>query len=178
MSRLSNIFIAATATFALGYVAYFDYQRRHNASFRKQLSKSKKAAAQASKASDAASKQVKVQLVKEILVKSLTEDPIPTDVHKKEEFFMTSVTMGEQLASIPGNELEAALQFYRALSIYPNPTDILNIYQKSIPPAVYEYVIMMIAINPPSSVASFLNEGAAAAAPEAEAPIAEEVEQD
>ncbi|KAH3688716.1 hypothetical protein WICPIJ_000316 [Wickerhamomyces pijperi] len=177
MSRIFNTVLAATGAFALGYVIYFDYQRRNSAEFRKSLFKNKKRAEQNSKASEAASKQVKVQLVKQILVKSLAEDPIPTDAHKKEEFFMTSVTMGEQLASMPGAELEAALQFYRALSIYPNPTDILNIYQKSIPSAVYEYVIMMIAINPPSSVASFLNEGAASA-PTPAAEILEEVEQD
>ncbi|KAH3679160.1 hypothetical protein WICMUC_001171 [Wickerhamomyces mucosus] len=158
MSRLTSILLATTGIAALGYVAYFDYSRRNNADFRKKLTKNRKRQANLQKESDAKSKQAKVEVVKEVLTKSLKEDPVPTDVAKKEEFFMTSVTLGEQLASLPGQELQAALQFYRALSIYPNPTDILSIYQKSIPESVYEYVIMMIAIQPPQSVASFLNE--------------------
>ncbi len=35
-------------------------------------------------------------------------------------------------------EMDAALCFYKALAVYPNPTDILGIYQRSVPEEVYE----------------------------------------
>ena len=41
---------------------------------------------------------------------------------------MEQVAVGEQKAKV--DAIEAAICFYKALAVYPNPTDILGIYQK------------------------------------------------
>ncbi|CDR43610.1 CYFA0S12e02542g1_1 [Cyberlindnera fabianii] len=155
MSKVTAV-LATVGAVALGYAVYFDYSRRHNADFRRKLRKSKKQQQKQVEEQASKAKQVKVNEVKELLTKSLEEDPIPTDAAAKEQYFMTQVTMGEQLAAVPGNEIKSALCFYRALAVYPNPTDILNVYQKSVPQEIYEYIIMMMAMEPPLSIASFL----------------------
>ena len=52
--------------------------------------------------------------VKKALTEDLAANPIPTDLSKKEEFFMEQVATGEQLANNPGTKVEAALRFYKA----------------------------------------------------------------
>lgn len=38
------------------------------------------------------------------------------------------------MADIPGaDNIEAALCFYRALKVYPNPRELINIYDKTVP---------------------------------------------
>lgn len=152
----SSFIIGSIAAAAVGYAVYFDYSRRHNAEFRKALRKSAKKHAKIQTDEANSAKSAKVSQMKQILEESLKEEPLPTSPAEKEQYFMTQVTQGEQLASIPGNEIPAAIAFYRALSVYPNPTDILGIYQKSIPSDVYDNIITLIAIKPPQSVASFL----------------------
>lgn len=158
MGKFSYI-LAAAATLSVGYAIYFDYERRNSPEFRRKLKKSKKHHEKAVIEHEKEVKTVKLEAVKEALIQSMKEGPaIPTDAAEKERFFMTQVTQGEQLSAAPGEELNAAIHFYKALSIYPNPTDILNIYQRSVPAEIYEYIIMLIALQPPQAVANILSE--------------------
>lgn len=38
----------------------------------------------------------------------------------------------------PGSHLDAALSFYRALRIYPSPVELVMIYQKTVPPPIFQ----------------------------------------
>jgi len=152
-------FLAAAAAVTLGYAVYFDYERRTSPEFRKHLKKSKKHHEKKVIEEEKEAKTHKLEAVKEALIESIKEGPAPpTDAAEKEKFFMTQVTMGEQLSAVPGSELKAAIHFYKALSIYPNPTDILGIYQRSIPQEIYDYIIMMVALQPPQAVANILSD--------------------
>lgn len=156
-------FTTAVATFgalALGYAVYFDYARRHDPEFRKRIQKNNEKYAKAKEAAAHKVKTAQIEVVQKKLMESLANEPIPTEPAQKESYFMTQVTTAEQLAAVPGKEIDSALAFYRALAVYPNPTDILNVYQTSVPKHIYEYIIMMMALNPPLSVASFLGEEA------------------
>lgn len=57
----------------------------------------------------------------------------PTSVEEKEAYFLDQVTMGEQLGADPLRYLEAALAFYRGLKVYPQPQDLIGIYDKTVP---------------------------------------------
>ena len=105
-------------------------------------------------------KQLKLELVKQALLDDLAANPIPTDLSEKELFFMQQVALGEQLATKPQLKIDAAICFYKALAVYPNPTDILGIYQRSVPQDVYEVVVMMIAAHPPAAINNILGEQA------------------
>ncbi|CDO92382.1 unnamed protein product [Kluyveromyces dobzhanskii CBS 2104] len=139
-----------------GYAAYFDYQRRNNPEFRKQLKRKLKHHAELEKQAKEEAKQEKLKRVNEILIAELTKDPLPQDPSQREAAFSSNVELGEKLASVPGNELESALKFYKALSVYPNPSDLLGIYQRSLSEEIYENIVLMIALMPPSNVSSFL----------------------
>lgn len=148
------------ATAAVGYAVYFDYRRRHDVNFRRQLKK--RAVDQEKQALKLAKelKQLKLESVKQALLDDLEANPIPTDLSEKESFFMQQVALGEQLASKPQLKIDAAICFYKALAVYPNPTDILGIYQRSVPQDVYEIVVMMIAAHPPAAINNILGEQA------------------
>lgn len=163
--------VTIASIFAVGflsYAAYFDYNRRNSPSFRKQLKRSnaqeKKQAAKAQEES----RKSKMLAVKEALIQDLAKNPLPTG-ESKEGFFMEQVATGEQLANKANNKIEAALCFYKALAVYPNPTDIMGIYQNTVPEDVYELLVIMIAIQPPSNMSGIIGgadgvSGAASAA--------------
>ncbi|CCK68400.1 Tom20 family protein KNAG_0A07470 [Huiozyma naganishii CBS 8797] len=163
--RTSAAIGAAALLSATGYAVYFDYRRRNNAEFRKQLRhkavKQKKLAQQ-----DAArAKKERLTSVQAFLQAELAADPISTAVSEMESTFTANVELGKAVRG-PGNEMVAAAKFYKALAVYPNPADLLGIYQRTIPEAIYEYIVLMIAVLPPTNITSFINTEAAGAGAE------------
>lgn len=147
---------AVVATATLGYAAYFDYQRRNSAEFRKTLKKKAIKHNKRSQQQEHESKKSRVNNAKAALEADLAANPIPTAIEEKELYFMEQLALGERLALQSDSLTEAAICFYKALAVYPNPTDILGIYQRSVPEDVYEVVVMMIAVKPPATVSSVL----------------------
>lgn len=159
MGKFTTVAVAATSAF-VAYCVYFDYSRRNSSEFRKKLKKREAETKKLEQKKKEDSKKTKMEAVKAALD---SDFDLPEDIAEKETFFMTQVAVGEQLAAA-GKEVEAALSFYKALAIYPNPTDLLGIYQKSVPEDVYELIVMMIAVKPPATLSSILGNPAAAAA--------------
>lgn len=151
---------AVVATALAGYAIYFDYQRRNSKEFRKSLKKKAVKQQKHKEKVEKETKELKLETVKKALLEDLRANPIPTDLNEREAFFMEQVATGEQKAK--DNSIDAAICFYKALAVYPNPTDILGVYQKTVPEDVYELVVMMIAVYPPASVSSILNKGSPA----------------
>ncbi|KAG7809235.1 hypothetical protein KL921_003232 [Ogataea angusta] len=158
MSRALGYSVLAVAAAAVGYCVYFDYARRNNPDFRKKIVKNKKRAAKKAKQEAEADKKQKLEALKEKLNQSLADEPLPKDAAEKEKFFMTQVTIGEQMSALEGKDIEAAIHFYKGLAVYPNPTGILDIYQRTIPEHIYELIMMLTAIQPPASVMNVLQD--------------------
>lgn len=156
MANPASITFLSLAAGALGYCLYFDYQRRNNAEFRKSIYMKKRQAEKAEKLKVAASRAEKTEFLKEKLAESLLTNPMNTA--NKEQTFIEEVTRAEKLAAIVGKEVDAAIHFYRALSVYPDPAAILEIYQKSVPADVYELIMLLTAIAPPANITSLLSE--------------------
>ncbi|KAF7798911.1 hypothetical protein EIP86_010139 [Pleurotus ostreatoroseus] len=144
LARTSTIFTIAGATVITGLVAYafyFDYRRRNDASFRKKLRKEKKRvdkdAAQATPA------PLDAEALRNALNK-IREEELPEGPEEKEQYFMSQVGLGEQLSTQgPMYHLPAALAFYRALRVYPQPVELLVIYQKTVPPPIFSVIMEM-----------------------------------
>lgn len=51
--------------------------------------------------------------------------------------------------------MEAALCFYKALKVYPQPKDLISIYDKTVPKPVIDILAEMIAQDPTISVGPF-----------------------
>ncbi|CAB4252069.1 similar to Saccharomyces cerevisiae YGR082W TOM20 Component of the TOM (translocase of outer membrane) complex responsible for recognition and initial import steps for all mitochondrially directed proteins [Maudiozyma barnettii] len=162
----SNVFSSALAITGIatvvsvaGYAFYFDYQRRNNTDFRKSLKKKLRKQKKEEENQKEEAKQTKLQDIREFLKSELAKNPIPTDPTQIQNVFSNNVELGEHLSMTPGNELEAAAKFYKALAVYPKPTDLLGIYQRTIPENIYEIIVLMIAVMPPTNITDFISGG-------------------
>lgn len=117
--------------------------------FRKSLKRERRRAARAEKEKADAANNVQRQRI-EALVREAKEEGFPTDVEEKEAYFMEQVARGEALCAAgkstisygdkckltvvgPEGGIDAALCFYKALKVYPQPKDLINIYDKTVP---------------------------------------------
>ncbi len=128
------------------YAVYFDYKRRNDPQFRRQLKKESKRQARAAK-EEAEANTVRQREAIRAAVEEAKEEGFPTDVEEREAYFMQEVARGEGLSgegtsdysllapkankSTGTDNVEAALCFYKALKVYPQPSDLITIYDKT-----------------------------------------------
>ena len=134
----------------LAYAVYFDHRRRTDPNFRKQLKRESRRQARAAKEEAEANNTRQRQAIR-AAVEEAKEEGFPVDVEEKEAYFMQEVAKGEGF-SAEGSDLavgfhpliansfcsgtdniEAALCFYKALKVYPQPSDLITIYDKTVP---------------------------------------------
>lgn len=154
--KTSTVVIASVGAVAAGFVAYafyFDYKRRNDIEFRKALKKESKKQARAAKEEAEAGQAQQRILVREAVDRA-NEEGFPRDPEEVEGYFMQEVAHGEQMTqdgmssffNPNGNKpalthtfianadpVEAALCFYKALKVYPQPKELINIYDKTVP---------------------------------------------
>lgn len=86
----------------------------------------------------------------------MRSEEVPLGPEEKEQYFMKQVGIGEQLCAQgnqqfrfwkdfcligfqgPVYQLPAAMCFYRALRVYPSPVELIVIYEKTVPPPVFQ----------------------------------------
>lgn len=177
-----NVLAIAAATVATGvlaYLVYFDYKRRNDSQFRKKLRKhtphrssrariscpflpgkekkrvNKTVAEEKSQSAASDTAPSDTELLREAL-EQVKSEHVPSTSEEKETYFMTQVSMGEQLASQgaslfalfyttshpacsgPSLHVPAAIAFYKALRVYPTPVELIMIYQKTVPEAIFK----------------------------------------
>lgn len=148
-STIAAISAGTIVTGLLAYAAYFDYKRRNDPGFRKQLKKESKRTERAAKEEAEAQGAEQKKAIREA-VERANEEGFPKDPEEVEAYFMQEVAQGEGMVQkgmvifgllvgrgancLPGaDNVEAALCFYRALKVYPNPRELINIYDKTVP---------------------------------------------
>ncbi|KAF6011274.1 hypothetical protein HII13_002631 [Brettanomyces bruxellensis] len=149
-SKIIGWTFVGVAAAALSYCVYFDYERRHNPE-KEKLKRRLRCKLKRRKTK-------LFEVLKKKLNESLAASPLPTTLQEKEPYFLEQVSTGEKLGAIPGKEIDAAIYFYKGLAVYPNPTGILDIYQRTLPPQIYELVMKLTAIQPPKSVVNILGD--------------------
>jgi mitochondrial import receptor subunit TOM20 len=117
---------------ALGYAFYFDYRRRNDADFRKSLRRQHKKVARSNEAEAKASERSQKEKIKRAVQEAAAEG-FPTDPEDTETFFMQEVARGEGMCTDGSDPVDAALCFYKALKVYPQPRELINIYDKTVP---------------------------------------------
>lgn len=155
--RTSTIVIASAGAIITGFLAYavyFDHKRRSDPEFRKALKRESRREARAAK-EEAEAQGVQQKQAIENAVSEAREEGFPTDVEDKEAYFMNEVGQGEVLCQDGTKQIEAALCFYKALKVYPNPRDLIHIYDKTVPKPVIDILAEMIALDPTISVGPF-----------------------
>ncbi|KUJ16381.1 mitochondrial import receptor subunit tom-20 [Mollisia scopiformis] len=157
MVQTSTIVAATIGTVATGFLAYavyFDYKRRNDPQFRKQLKKESKRQAKAAK-EEAEAHTVRQRQAIRAAVEEAKEEGFPTDVEEREAYFMSEVARGEGLSGDGTDNVEAALCFYKALKVYPTPSDLISIYDKTVPKPVLDILAEMIAADSDLNLGSF-----------------------
>jgi len=138
--------VAVTVGGLLAYAVYFDHRRRTDPNFRKELKRESRRQARAAKEEAEADKIKEKAAIKEA-VKAAQEEGFPQNVEEKEAYFMEEVAQGEMLSQSGTDNFAAALYFYRALKVYPEPSDLVNIYDKTVQRPVLDILSEMIALD-------------------------------
>ncbi|KAK7188152.1 MAS20 protein import receptor [Paraphaeosphaeria sporulosa] len=144
------ISVGTIVTGLAAYAVYFDHKRRTDPEFRKQLKKESKRQARAAKEEAEAHGKEQKKAIREA-VASANEEGFPKDPEEVEAYFMQEVAQGEGMVqsgmATGADPVEAALCFYRALKVYPNPRELINIYDKTVPKPVLDILAEMIAVD-------------------------------
>ncbi|KAF2265772.1 protein import receptor MAS20 [Lojkania enalia] len=145
-AAIAAISVGTLVTGFLAYAVYFDHRRRNDPEFRKALKRESKQQARAAKAeAEAAGKEQKKTI--HAAVERANEEGFPKDPEEVEGYFMQEVAQGESMCQQGADPVEAALCFYRALKVYPNPRELISIYDKTVPKPVLDILAEMIAID-------------------------------
>lgn len=95
--RVSNHSAHPADIEGIAYAVYFDYKRRNDPQFRKQLKKESKRQAKAAK-EEAEAHTVRQRQAIRAAVEEAKEEGFPSDVEEREAYFMQEVAQGEGLA--------------------------------------------------------------------------------
>jgi mitochondrial import receptor subunit TOM20 len=120
------------ATGAIAYAIYFDHRRRSDPAFRRELRKQHKKLTRASEESARAAEVAQKERIRAIVAQA-NEEGFERDPDKTEGYFMQEVARGEAMCTDGSDPVDAALCFYRALKVYPQPVELISIYDKTVP---------------------------------------------
>ncbi|EAL88983.1 hypothetical protein KXW98_000354 [Aspergillus fumigatus] len=161
----TSTLVAASAgtilTGLLAYAVYFDHKRQTDPEFRRSLKRNNRRLARAVKEEAEAQGAMQREAIKKA-VQQAKDEGFPTDLEEKEAYFMGQVARGESLCAEGSNQIEAALCFYKALKVYPQPKDLISIYDKTVPKDVLEILAEMVAMDAGLKLGSFTGEGGSA----------------
>jgi hypothetical protein len=92
---------------------------------------------------------------------------------------MESRTNDALLSPAPEFYVAAAISFYKALKVYPAPQELIMIYQKSLPPAVFDLVMELISLEINAAASSSSSSASARGSQQlrSEDPILQELEE-
>ncbi|KAL8823831.1 MAG: hypothetical protein Q9170_008310 [Blastenia crenularia] len=146
--------VGALATGFLAYAVYFDHKRRTDPEFRKALKRESRRIAKAAKEEAEAQGAQQKQAIRQAVTEA-QEEGFPTSVEEKESFFMNMVGQGEALCQNESLQIEAALSFFKALKVYPQPGDLITIYDKTVPKPVLDILAEMVAFDGSMPIGNF-----------------------
>lgn len=145
-STIVTASVATAATAIVAYAVYFDYNRRADADFRRNLRRNERRQARAEKEEAEASTKRQRDAVKN-RVDEAKEEGFPSGVEEREAYFNEQVMTGEMLSNDPSKAIESALAFYKGLKVYPAPGDLIKIYDSTVPKPVLDVLAEMIAYD-------------------------------
>ncbi|TPX33990.1 hypothetical protein SmJEL517_g03203 [Synchytrium microbalum] len=135
----------AVAVASASYLVYFDYKRRNDVQFRKTLKRQKKALMKVQAEEEAARSRGRAATAGG---SSDDADKIPTNVEEKEKYFMDQLQSGEILyRKGPAHYQAAAACFMRAMKVYPQPLELISLFQKSLPEPVFQILMEMMSAD-------------------------------
>jgi len=120
----------------VAYALYFDHKRRTDATFRRALKKQHKKISKSLEEESAAAERTQKDKIRRVVAEA-NEEGFPKDPEETEGYFMQEVARGEGMCTDGSDPVDAALCFYRALKVYPQPRELISIYDKTVPKVCY-----------------------------------------
>lgn len=90
------------------------------------------------------------------LAKSLESDPLQKSC--EEISLANELALGESAAEKQGGQMNAVISFYRALMLYSDNDELLQVYKQTIPTKIYNLLHLLISTCPPTNVETLLPE--------------------
>jgi len=146
MLSKSTLSLAAAAGAGLafvGYCIYFDHKRRSDPMFRVKLREKRRKAKQLSKEHAKASSQI----------------PDLTDTDAMQRFFLQEVQLGEELLAT-GDIENGVEHLSNAVAVCGQPQQLLQVLQTSLPPQVFQLLILKLPVASKRIAASAGSSGA------------------
>jgi import receptor subunit TOM20 len=153
----STIVFASVGTLAAGalaYAVYFDYRRRTDVEFRKSLKKQHKKVSKLQELSAKEAEKGQKEKIRRV-VEEANEEGFPRDPEETEGYFMQEVARGEGMCQDGSDPVDAALCFYKALKVYPQPRELISIYDKTVP-KVCDFLLLFSSLSNRSLTLAFL----------------------
>ncbi len=136
----TTVAVASTTLIATGciaYALYFDHRRRTDATFRRSLKKEHQKIHRTLEEEAKASQSAQKEKIKRV-VEEANDEGFPKDPEETEGYFMQEVARGEGMCTDGSDPVDAALCFYRALKVYPQPRELISIYDKTVPKVCWD----------------------------------------
>lgn len=153
MANTFTKIITALGVLSASAFAYYDYKRRNDYTFRKQLMKRELKFKKNLQTIKQTELRDRVFGYVDLINRNLKEEPLPTEDHLREAMFAELSQEGEKLMSGgPANYERAALCFYKALMVFPAPIKFLEILQSIVPREIFETITLMISAVPPPNL--------------------------
>ncbi|KAK0550108.1 mitochondrial import receptor subunit tom20 [Tilletia horrida] len=158
-STVIGVTAATLLSAGAAYAAWFDYRRRTDANFRKSLRKQSKKASKAGGSSSSLlggagvprdvprSPAERAAAIDRAYneVKSALKDGPPKDFASIRSYFDQHIALGEALTGAgPPAYFDAAVAFLKALQVYAEPAELLELYSKVLNPAVFTIVVEIL----------------------------------
>ncbi|KAK9466487.1 hypothetical protein V1512DRAFT_263713 [Lipomyces arxii] len=167
--KTSTLVLSALVLSTGAYLGYFDYKRRHDPAFRQKLRKNERKYQKSLEEKKAQKNQESKGVLKAMLIRSLTEDPISLNSPEEYEAGMSKELVKIDSMMHQGAEAynEIAISLYRLLHIHPSPQTILDALKNSMPVEVMALLHEVIAMFP---IRGFSSPDATGSAPASDAP--------
>ncbi|KAI9660200.1 MAG: hypothetical protein M1831_003507 [Alyxoria varia] len=149
-SSIAYTVTGTAVTGVLAYALYFDYKRRNDPSFRKQLKLQSRKQAKLAKNEAEEGRRKEQRMVRD-MVDAADEEGYPKDAGEKEQYFTEKIAEAEKHLSNSSEKYESALAFYQSLQVYPNTPELMNLLDKTVPKHILDIIAEMIAYKEQSS---------------------------
>ncbi|KAJ3495763.1 hypothetical protein NLG97_g3166 [Lecanicillium saksenae] len=149
-STLVTASVATAATAIVAYAVYFDYRRRSQGEFRRDLRRNERVTARAKAKAEKEEAEASSQHLRATIkakVDEAKDEGFPQGVEEREAYFSEQVMTAEVMSQDPSKAIDSALAFYKGLKVYPNPGDLIKIYDSTVPKPILDILAEMIAYD-------------------------------
>jgi import receptor subunit TOM20 len=150
MSSGSPLLTASLATLGAGiavYLAWFDYRRRNDIDFRRELRRGERRHQRVLREETEREKTEERDQIRRMVLE-LDTTQLPVDLQSRQDVMLAEIEAGQKLLDTGGDEKEAAFHFYKALMVAADKTSICSVYDEQLPKPILNLLSIMIAANP------------------------------